>query len=496
MQRKKKFLLNTVTSMTLQLTTVFCGLILPKLFIETFGSEVNGFISSISRFLSVIVLMEAGVGAVIQSNLYKPIADNDLDQISRIVTSGKKFYQRIACILLIYVLFLTAFFLFITGENFSWLYSSVLIISISISTFGQYLFGIMDQTFLNAAQFGYISSIIRIFVLILNLVISIVLMKSGASVHLVKLASSIVFLVQPFATRIAVNRKYKINRRMKYEGEPIKQKWNGFAQHLSYVVLEDTDTIVLTFFSTLSNVSIYSVYNGVIYGVKQLIQAVTKGTQSLMGDMIAREEKEKLADFYGAFEYAVHMMTVFAFSCIGILIIPFVEVYTVGINDANYIQPIFATLLTVANAMHTIRIPFNVAIMAGGHYKQTQPCYVVAALINVFVSIIAVFFWGLVGVAVGTMAAMFYQTVWMAVYISKNIILWPIKEFIKKVAADMFVVMIISFVCVPFSMGEVTFISWIFLAAKVAVVALAVISVISVCFFRKEIKYFLKIIKP
>ena len=38
-------------------------------------------------------------------------------------------------------------------------------------------------------------------------------------------------------------------------------KRQGFAQHISAVVLDKTDIIVLTVFSTLENVSIYGVYN-------------------------------------------------------------------------------------------------------------------------------------------------------------------------------------------------------------------------------------------
>ena len=48
------------------------------------------------------------------------------------------------------------------------------------------------------------------------------------------------------------------------------------------------------------------------------------------------------------------------------------QVYTAGINDANYIQPLFAVLLVLANAVHCLRMPYNLMILAGGHYKQTQ----------------------------------------------------------------------------------------------------------------------------
>lgn len=71
---------------------------------------------------------------------------------------------------------------------------------------------------------------------------------------------------------------------MSYDKEPIPQKWNGVAQHVASVVLDSTDVVVLSIFSNLIYVSIYNVYNLVIYGVKQLFMAMTNGVQALLGN--------------------------------------------------------------------------------------------------------------------------------------------------------------------------------------------------------------------
>ena len=82
--RGKKLALNTITSLILQLVTVVCGFILPRLILESFGSDVNGLVNSITQFLGVITLLDLGVGAVVQSALYKPLTEKDTDMISKI----------------------------------------------------------------------------------------------------------------------------------------------------------------------------------------------------------------------------------------------------------------------------------------------------------------------------------------------------------------------------------------------------------------------------
>lgn len=75
----------------------------------------------------------------------------------------------------------------------------------------------------------------------------------------------------------------------------IKQKWNGIAQHVASVVLNNTDTIVLSLFATLQDVSIYSVYHLVISAIKNLVVSLTKGIQSLIGELWSKQEIDILA---------------------------------------------------------------------------------------------------------------------------------------------------------------------------------------------------------
>ena len=153
---RKRLLYNTLTSLLLQLVTVICGFVLPKYILLYFGSEVNGLVSSITRFLSLITFLEMGVGAVIQSSLYEPLAKKNQLEISEIIVSGGAFFKKIAQALLVYVIILVIFFPIIsnTSSQFDWFFTATLIVSISISSFAQYYFGIIDRLLLAADQKG------------------------------------------------------------------------------------------------------------------------------------------------------------------------------------------------------------------------------------------------------------------------------------------------------------------------------------------------------
>lgn len=485
--RSKKLLYNTVSSFVFQITTIICGFILPRLILSNFGTEINGLVNSITQFLGLISFLELGVGSVVQSSLYKPLAEKDEDSVSKIIASADKFFKKLGLILFVYVIFLVIFYPMFVNQNFGFFYVTFLVIVLSISSFAQYLFGIVNRLLLSADQKGYIQYTVQTIAVILNTVACFVLIYMGCGIHIVKLTTSLIYLVQPFLVYLYVKNHYKINKKIKYTVEPIKQKWNGIAQHVAAVILDSTDIVVLSTFATLTDVSIYSVYFFVVKGVKQLFLSMTNGITSLIGELWAKQELENLKNLFGWIEWIIHTGTTYVFGVSAILIVPFVQVYTNGVNDANYIQPLFGALIVLANAGHCLRLPYNIMILAGGHYKQTQGNYIIAALLNIVISVLAVKSFGLIGVTFGTLTAMLYQTVWMAYYDSKNFIKWPFKNFIKQFMIDIVSFLMMYFATKIFVLYTVSYAGWILLAVEVSLVGLVITMFINLIFYKKYI---------
>ena len=495
MSRKKKLLLNTATGIIKQVITIICGFILPRYMLLYYGSAVNGVVASITNFLSFISLLDMGVGAVVQANLYKPLADGDTDQISRIVVSSERFFRRLAYIFIGYIAVLCVVFPITVNSSFSPWFSISLLIIISISTLAQYLFGMTYQLLLNADQRSYVQLIMQIGTIVLNTIFAIILMKMGASVHVVKLMTAAVYVLRPIGQIIYVKKHYKINKNIEVVGEPIKQKWNGFSQHLAAVVCQNIDIVVLTLFSSLENVSIYSVYFSVTHGVEQIVLTAATGLESLFGNMLAKGEKETLNRTFNAVEWIVHTGVTAIFTIAGICIVPFVSVYTRGITDANYIAPLFATILVVAYGSQCLRVPYFRVIKAAGHFKETQNGAYISAALNIVITVALVFKFGLIGAASGTLVAMIYHTCYFVWYLRKNILERPIIQFLKYIIVDSLVVVCSCFASKLFEFLGETYTAWLIYAAKVGITVIFVSIIINFVAFRPQIKDAVRLLK-
>ena len=436
----------------------------------------------------MIAFLELGVGAVVQSSLYKPLAAKDNIAVSKVITSADKFFRRLGYILAIYVVVMLFYYPYLVKQNFSFTFTATLIVAISIRSFAQYFFGIVNRLLLLADQKAYIQYIAQTAAVIANTVGCYILIAFDCSVQVVYGLTSLIFFLQPLAIHLYIKRSYVLDRQIHYDVEPIKQKWNGVAQHIASVILSSSDSIVLTTFSTLVNVSIYTVYYLPMSGARLMIMSMISGINALIGNLWAKQDFAELRKVFAWTEWSIHTGTTLIFTLTAILIVPFVQVYTHGVNDANYMQPLFGVLLVAANSGNCLRLPYNIMILAAGHYKQTQHNYIIAAVMNITISIVCVIQFGLIGVALGTLAAMVYQTVWMAWYNSKNFIQWPMKNFFKQIWVDAVSALGIAFFTSCFALSSVNYISWIILSIKVTIVGLLVIVAVNAFFYRGYIE--------
>ena len=495
METGKKLVLNTFIPLILHVVTIISGFIIPRLILASFGSEVNGLVTSITQFLSIIGFTEMGIGSVVRYNMYGPLASGDSVRLSSVYVSAQRYFRTIALILLGYVTVLSFVYPLLVESQFDRLFTILLILVLSITSFAQYFFGQVNSILLIADQKSYVFCTVQIFAIIVNTVMCALLIRLGAGIHLVKLAASVIFAIKPVFMHLYVKRRYAIDRKVRFSGEPIRQKWNGMAQHISNVVLEQTDVIVLTSLSTLTNVSVYSIYYLVVSSIKSLLMSATNGIEAYIGTLIAKKETEQLKKTFNLMEWTIHTVTTFVYSCTMVLIVPFVLVYTDGINDANYNVPLFALLITLANAGHCLRLPYSILILNAGHYKQTQWNYIFCALLNIAVSVILVWKLGLVGVAIGTIVAMSFQTIWMAWYTARNIISRSALSFLKQISVDALSFVGVFFAAKLFSMQTVSYLSWIVLAIKVALSGLLISVAVNVLFFRRNISSMLEMLR-
>ena len=92
---------NLISSLIYQLVLISLSFLLPRLYLENFGSEVNGVLSTVKQIFTYMCLLEAGVGLATTQALYKRIGEKDYKSASSVLSATNAYYRKTGIIYLL-----------------------------------------------------------------------------------------------------------------------------------------------------------------------------------------------------------------------------------------------------------------------------------------------------------------------------------------------------------------------------------------------------------
>ena len=490
---KKVILRNVAVSLLLQVLTIISGVVVPKVIIMAFGSDVNGLISSITQFLSYITLLEGGLSGVVTASLYKPLQENDVQKISGIINATERFFRQLSLIYLVYVMAVAVIYPLFVETQFSYGYVLALVCALGIGMFIQYFFSLTYRLLLNADRKVYIVSAAQALFVLVNMLLTVVLVNAFRDVLMVKLIGALVFVLQPIIYHFYVKKHFSLDKKVKPDIQALKQRWDGFGQNIAYFIHNNTDIVIITLFAGLTTVSVYSVHLLIVNALKSVFIAIASAIAPSLGKVIAQGDVEKSNKAFDLYEFAITALTTLMFACGIALITPFIGVYTADITDANYFQPVFAMLLMIAEMIYCFRDPYITVAYISGHFRQTAKFAYLEAAINIVLSLVLVWHFGLVGVAIGTLTAMAVRMFAQVWYVKRNILYSPVRIFGKKFivfAALTASVVLLSRFWMPPTMSS--YLVWAGYAVSVFVPCAVLLLIVSAVCFKSELTLLLK----
>lgn len=484
MESGNRIVKNSMMALLYEIIAIIAGLIVPRLILGSFGSSYNGIVSSVTQFLSFIVLLRAGIGGVAKTHLYKSLKENDNELTSQVMHAVKDYMDRVCAIFAISLIIMSCVYPYIV--SLPWLSTAVLVLICGLSSLAENYFGITNMILLQADRKDYVISIGNIASTITNLVVTIILIHLNCSIHIVKLGTAISFSINPIFLWIYNRINYQINYNSNYDKKLLAQTKDAFVHVVAEFIHRNTDVIILTVMTNTLVVSVYSVHAIIVNGLRKLTNAFTANIESVLGGLY-NDEKKLFENAFLDFEFAVFIIGIFTYACCGILISPFIKVYTQGINDINYVVPIYGLLISIGEFMDLAKTPYQFAIRISGHFKETKIISIIEAIVNIIVSIALVKFFGIIGVAVGTVIAMTWRTIAYSIFVHNRILPTQKNKLFKYILFSTLVIAVSSILFKLIVKFDITN-YYIFIVASVlaAIIVSFVLVIFSAVLFQKR----------
>ena len=431
MDNKKKTTYNFVFSLLSQILTIAMGLIIPRITLVGYGSEVNGLLNSVTQFIAYLILFEAGVQIVATQSLYKAVGNNDQQETNEILSAVNKSYRRIGLFYFCGLLLLSLVYpIFTKTETISYITIFLVVFFSGIGNVVVFFFQGKYKILLTVEGKSYILTNINIVISILNHAVKIILLYFGVNVAIIIIASFVISLLQMVYIVIYIKRKYKwIDLSAKPKFEALKQSKAALIHQISGLIFANTDVFLLTIFCGLKVVSVYSVYKLINDYIFNFLKIPVDSCSFAMGQQF-NTQKDKYIKSVDTLEVLLASLSFSMFVIVLVLILPFIALYTKGVEDVCYVDKKLAILFVCYELLNLSRLPMMNTINYAGHFQQTISRTIIESSINLVVSVMGVFKFGIYGVLIGTIVALLYRTVDIIIYANKRLLnRSPIKTF-------------------------------------------------------------------
>ncbi len=497
--KKRRSVYNIAIGIGSQILSIVLGIIIPRLFLTSFGSEMNGFLNSITQIFAYFALLESGVGAASLQALYGPVGKNDKKEISGILSATNKYYTKTGIFYFIAVFGLAVIYPIAIDSQIAPLTMFVIILMNGLPGAISYLFQGKYLLLLQAEGKNYINTALVSIISTAVSITKIIMLLLGCNIIAIQAAYLILNLVKVLYFWIYFKRNYGwVNLKEKANFKAIGQKNSAFVNQICDLIFRNTDTLILSIFCDLKVVSVYSMYTLLFSMIRTALDYVAQGFSFVMGQTFNTDRKKfvVLHDLYQTYRLAF----IFALYNIAfVFILPFMKLYTAGITDINYIDCKVSILFVVFYLLTGSRVCEAELINYAQHFKLTQTRCIIEAVINIVVSVVCVNIWGIYGVLIGTIVALLYRTNDMIIYANRRILNRSPWVTYKRIISNTVVFALISYITSLFKWNLDSYVSIILWAIISGIAILAVYfvvaSVVNVDSFRVLKSYILSFIK-
>lgn len=427
-----KYELNLYTSLFYKIITCLIGILIPRLFILSYGSDINGLQSSVTQFFTYIALIESGVGDATVQALFGPLAKRNYNAANGILSATTYYYNKIGFFYLGLLFLLSILYpLFVEINNISFLTVFLYVFLGGLTTGINFFYQSKIVLLMRADGNMYYFNIFTLLAYILTSAVKIWLIMLGENIVLIQFSYFLINVFMIYCYYKVAKKEYSwIDFHSKPNLISISQKNSVLIHKITGLVFNNTDVILLTFICNLKVVSIYTIYKMVINMVTTLIASFVDSLNYKLGQCYNNDSLANFKRLIDSFNVGYSVISFALFTIASLLLLPFLKLYTKGM-DMNYIFPLLPYLYIIIEVLQVGREAMMRTSIVAGHFKETRNQSIWEMILNLVFTIVSMIIckniWGveagLYGALLGTVVALLYRTIAISNYANREILL-------------------------------------------------------------------------
>ncbi len=376
------------------------------IFVKTLGETYLGVNGLFTNIFSLLSLMELGVGTSIIFFLYKPLAENNEDEIRGLLALYRKLYTGIGITIGILGVSIIPWLSDIVNNTSQLEHLQTIYLLLLSEVVISYLFS-YKRSILEADQKSYYIALIDAAVAILTSILQMLVLLVFRN-YLLYLSLSIFrnfisnVIIQEFANKrypyLLLKKEYKITAAQRKH--IFSRTMAAFSHKLGGIIVYSTDNILINFLLNLEIVGLYSNYTAIINMIYLPLAQVFNSMTASIGNLKAVEEDRNKAYInFGRVMFLNGWLYGFASICLFNLLNPFITIWI----GQKFVLNQYVVLILIINFLFTgTRMVPNLFNAGSGLFWNTRWKPLLECIINLVVSLYLGSKLGLAGIFLGT----------------------------------------------------------------------------------------------
>ena len=396
-------LLNAISAICLTLVNGLMGIIATRLIIERFGSDFNGLNSTANQVVHVLLIIEGGFTTASNVALFSPLLKGDHDTVNGILTATRKKFHKIGLLFFLVGTAVSIGYAMLANSQLDREFIATVIMMTMIPPAFNLFYATTYRVLLQTQQKEYIVSFTTAVTIGLGHLANILMIQMGGPMWMVRVNTMTFSLLSYIIIVSYVKRKNKfLNFQVTPRPELIKGTGDVMAQRITSVIYDSSPLIFLSISPVGGTVlaSIYAVYNNVFAIIKSLIRGAIDAPRLSIGQILTQRKREDVWHVFAQYEYAAFFIVFVLLTTTCSMIMPFVGLYTDGITDANYLNPVIAIMMVMICTAEMIHMPSSHLLNMAGEFRICRNIQITTCGVLLVSMTVGGLLWGMYGMLI------------------------------------------------------------------------------------------------
>lgn len=405
MSRIQNAMTNTFFGFCVKVYQAFFPFLMRTVMLHTIGIGYLGLNGLFASVLQILSIGELGISSAIVYSMYEPVAKNDTKKLCALLRLYRILYGIIgAVVFLLGAAMLPLLPKLVSSEVPPDINIYVLYMMYLIATALSYSVFSYRSSLLEAYQKNYVINKINLVTMTVQFSLQIVFLLLFKNYYIYILTQFSLQIVNQLAVYLSVKKLYpKIKPEGKIEKQMMKDifhKVKGLLfGKISGIILNASDTIVISMFLGLTVLAIYQNYFFIITAIIGFISALLLGSMAGIGNSLVMETTEKNYKDFRRFTFIMSWIVCICTNCFLVLFQPFMKIW---MGEDKMLSMTMVICFCLYFFIYEYNQLFNVYKDAAGLWHEDRFRPLITSLANLSLNLFLVRHIGLFGIILST----------------------------------------------------------------------------------------------